>query len=180
MDDRGMRERRSSHASSGRIWRSRRCALGLALVTMAPGSLAAVRVPPLGGDPELSAALRTRAYVGMWTTHVWNLGRGVEGNWLLGIAHGGYFGATFINSFGSRSLTAGVQRNLVPRSGPSPVALGYRVGIVTGYDERFLAIAGKTPVLPFLQLVGQFDHRMLGPELTYSGLVASVLLSWTL
>ena len=175
-----MRERRSSHASSGRIWHPRLCALDLALVTIAPGYLAAARVPPLAGDPELGAALRTRAYVGMWTTHVWDLGRGVEGNWLLGIAHRGYFGATFINSFGNRSPAAGVQRNLVPRSGSSPVALGYRVGIVTGYDERFLAVAGKTLVLPFLQIVGQLDHRMLGLELTYSGLVALVLLSWTL
>ena len=46
--------------------------------------------------------------------------------------------------------------------------------------QRFLAIVGKTPMLTFLQLVGQFDHSVLVLELTYSGLVASVLLSWTI
>lgn len=123
--------------------------------------------------------METRLYVGMWTSHLRNLRRGVEANSLLGIAYRGFYGATFINSFGDRAIAAGVQRTLVPAnldSSPS-ATLGYRAGFVTGYDERFIAIAGKTPVLPFVQLVGMLQHQRLGVEVAYSGVVASLMLS---
>lgn len=132
-------------------------------------------IPRLVAPP----AMETRLYVGMWTSHLRNLRRGMEANSLLGIAYRGFYGATFINSFGDRAIAAGVQRTLAPANPDSSpmAALGFRAGFLTGYDERFIAIAGKTPVLPFVQLVGILQQQRLGVEVAYSGVVASLMLS---
>jgi hypothetical protein len=129
----------------------------------------------MAADSLKPAAMRTRLYLGMWSTHLRHLDEGVDGNSLLGIAYRGYFGATFINSWGDRALAAGVQRSFTrPQRGPLTTALGYRAGLVTGYDERFLSLAGKTPVLPFAQVVGSLDYRRIGVEVAYAGIVVSV------
>ena len=64
-----------------------------------------------------------------------------------------------------------------PRSGAMTTALGYRLGVITGYDERFFGIGDKLPALPFAQLVARLDIRNVGIEATYSGIVASIMLS---
>jgi hypothetical protein len=51
--------------------------------------------------------------------------------------------------------------------------MGYRAGVVTGYDERFLPIAGKIPVIPLFQPLITLDAKRLGLEFSYSGVVAS-------
>lgn len=135
-------------------------------------------------DPEAdtsAAAFRTRIYFGMWTSHVRDPGAGLDANSLIGVAFRGFYGATFINSYGDRAVTAGIQRSFTaPKDGRLTTALGYRLGLVTGYDERLFGIAGKTPVLPLVQLVGNLDHRKFGMELAYSGLAMSVLVNWKL
>ncbi len=135
-------------------------------------SEATVEVPP---------AHRTRVYLGMWSTHLRDLNRGLVSNSLLGVSYRGWFGATFINSFGDRAVTVGMQRNF-SFSSDRPVAtgLGYRAGFITGYDERFFGIGDKLPALPFVQLLGVVDWRNVGVELGYAGIVASVTLNWRL
>jgi hypothetical protein len=54
------------------------------------------------------------------------------------------------------------------------VRLGYRAGLVTGYDERLFPLAGATPVLPLLQPLIAFDANRWGLELSYAGVIASV------
>jgi hypothetical protein len=131
-------------------------------------------------DP-VQPALRTRIYVGMWTSHVRDPARGVDANSLLGVAWRGWFGGTFINSYGDRAVSAGLQRNFTRTADKSLTAsVGYRAGVVTGYDERFLPLAERTPVMPFAQLIGAIDHRKIGAELAYAGLTASVIVSWKL
>lgn len=130
-------------------------------------------------DQDASSARQTRIYLGMWTSHLRNLKGGLERNSLIGVAYRGFFGATFINSYGDRGITAGIQRSLTaPRRRSLRTALGYRVGLVTGYDERLLGIASKVPAVPFVQLVGSIDHSSLGLELAYAGLVASIAVNW--
>ncbi|MBR9988449.1 MAG: hypothetical protein KFH98_01780 [Gemmatimonadetes bacterium] len=128
-------------------------------------------------DHAVVEALRTRFYVGMWTSHVRDPARGLDGNAMVGGSYRGFFGATFVNSYGDRALAAGIQRGITQANRSVTTSLGYRVGLVTGYDERFLPIAAHTPLIPFAQIVGGLDHRRFGAELAYAGLTASVLLS---
>jgi hypothetical protein len=120
----------------------------------------------------------TRVYVGMWSTHLRDIDRGLSANSLIGVSWRGYFGGTFINSFGDRALSAGLQRSI---SGPGPgalaVGLGYRAGVITGYDERFFGIGHMFPVIPFAQLLGHIDLSRFGIELSYAGVVASVAMN---
>ena len=114
-----------------------------------------------------------RLYVAMWTFHFREPETGLENNWLVAGSWGKVFGATFVNSFEVRAYCAGLQ-DIVARANLrlTSLGLGYRVGLITGYDERFLPIAGKIPVLPFVQPLLHFDAKRLGLELSYSGVVA--------
>lgn len=75
------------------------------------------------GIEESSAAHGVRLHVGMWTTHLSDLDRGLDTNWLLAVAVRGLDGGTFVNSFGKRAFTAGIERSLA-RSEDGTVAAG--------------------------------------------------------
>ncbi len=129
---------------------------------------------PLGAFAQQRETADRRLYVGMWTIHFRDLDRGIENNWLLAVSWGRVYGATFINSFGKRAYSTGVQETVVrwkPRI--VSVGVGYRAGLVTGYDERLFPLAGKTPVLPLFQPLITLDANRLGLELSYSGVIAS-------
>src|SRR5215831_8048638 len=71
----------------------------------------------------------TRVYFGMWTIHLREPVVTLQNNWVVGFTTHGYFGATFLNTFGNRAFTGGIQRTLIstaPR--PLSVALGMRLG----------------------------------------------------
>lgn len=157
----------------------------LVTIVVSPLLLAALTVPRAAGaeSPVGSATGATsvdderterRLYVGMVTLHFRDLDRGLDNNWLLGLSWGRIYGATLLNSFGNRSYTAGIQGTM-KQWGPSKSAIGvgYRAGLITGYDERFIPLAGKIPVLPLVQPLLRVDGRRLGVELTYSGIIAS-------
>ena len=131
--------------------------------------------PDPGDRPGIEAKpSERRLHLGLWTLHLRYPDRGLENNWLVGVSVGKVYGATFVNSFGDRAYTAGFQ-DVVLRwgTGRLSVGLGYRAGVVTGYDERFLRIARKLPVLPLLQPRAVVEAERLGVELSYSGVVAS-------
>jgi hypothetical protein len=72
-----------------------------------------------------------------------------------------WFGAAFMNSYDRFSIIAGVERNWYHgQLHGVGFGVGYRAGILTGYDERLMELAGKTPVLPFAGLLLFVD---LGP-----------------
>ena len=52
----------------------------------------------------------TRLYFGMWTTHLKHDVIALDNNWVVGGTYRGVFGGTFLNSFGRRAFTAGIQR----------------------------------------------------------------------
>lgn len=152
----------------------RRAALlgGVLLLTAAPLGSAAAQDP----DPAArthSGALRV--YVGMWSTHLRDFSRGLRNNWLVGLGWRGLYGGTFVNSFGNRSFTAGIQQTVARGEDATVVpSLGYRLGVVSGYDERFMSIASWAPVLPMAQLLGGLESGRTGLELGWAGLVATL------
>lgn len=126
---------------------------------------------PAAGTP--SGALRV--YVGMWSTHFRDLNRGLRNNWLVGFGWRGMYGGTFTNSFGNRSFTAGIQRTVARGHDATVVpSVGFRVGLVSGYDKRFISIASRTPVLPMAQIVGDLETGPTGVELGWAVLVATL------
>jgi len=170
-----------SHGWNRLLALSRTFALAIFAAALGAKPAEARQTEPADSGRARPAAMRTRVYLGMWSTHIRDLNRGLGPNSLVGLAYRGFFGATFINSFGNRSVSVGLQRNFTaPRDGAVTTALGYRAGIITGYDERFFGIGDKLPALPFAQFVAAVDVRNLGIEMAYAGLVASVVLNWRL
>jgi hypothetical protein len=120
-----------------------------------------------------------RLYFAMWTTHLKHDVVSLHNNWAIGISYRGFFGGTFLNSFGRRAFTGGIQRTIVSAE-PRPIgaSIGYRVGFVTGYDHRLMRIAGKTPVLPMAQPFASIDVQRVGFEVSYTFVVVSVAASY--
>jgi hypothetical protein len=158
-------------------WAQRTIVFPLPLVVLLLGALPErldARVPPSREEAVEEEAPDRRLYIGMWTMHFRDLESGLENNWLLGVSWNGIYGATLVNSFGDRAYSAGMQGTLARWApGGTSVALGYRVGLITGYDERFLPLARRTPVIPLVQPRITIDAARLGVELSYSGVVAS-------
>jgi len=111
----------------------------------------------------------------MWTTHLANPRRGIDSNWLVAVGWRGLYGGTFVNSYGGRSFAAGIERSVSRRDGDGwSRGVGYRLGIVSGYDERLLPLAARTPVLPALQVMGDVGRGRTGLELAWAGKVATL------
>jgi hypothetical protein len=121
----------------------------------------------------------TRLYFGMWTTHLKHEVITLENNWVVGFSWRGFFGATFLNSFGRRAYTGGIQRTIVSAE-PRPIgaSLGFRLGFVTGYDGRFMRLARETPVLPLAQPFASIDLQRVSFEVSYTFVVVSLAVSY--
>jgi hypothetical protein len=158
-----------------------------ACVLLIPAAILAQSAPPTGmtsTTPEPNPHVErpqhsSRLYLGMWTTHLKHDVIALNNNWVIGMSYRGFFGATFLNSFGRRAFTGGIQRTIVsaePR--PLGASFGYRLGFVTGYDGRFMRIARKTPVLPLVQPFASIDVQHVGLEVSYTFVVVSVAVSY--
>ena len=114
----------------------------------------------------------------MWTAHLKHDALTLDNNWLVGVAARGYFGATFLNSFGRRGFTGGIQRTIAA-SDPRPfgASLGVRLGFITGYDGRLMRVARDTPVLPLIQPYATIDVQRIGIEVSYTLVVVSAAVS---
>ena len=56
-------------------------------------------------------------------------------------------------------------------------SLGVRLGLVSGYDGRFMRIARDTPVLPLVQPFATIDVGHLGVEISYTFVIVSIATS---
>jgi hypothetical protein len=126
----------------------------------------------LWGKPTPSAL-----YLGMATYHLSKSRR--DDRWnnnLVGGSYNGYFAGTLQNSFDDRAFVLGVERLWAIQHLSENIdnQIGYRLGLISGYDERMTNIAEHTPVLPFPQV---FDNIMLdervGLQLSWSMIVFS-------
>ena len=158
---------------------------GLALVC--PAAALAQTNPDTATETQVRAAParpadsrhETRLYLGMWTTHLKHPVVTVDNNWLIGFTHRGFFGGTFMNSFGRRAYSAGIQRTVISRQRAAlTTSLGFRLGLVSGYDGRFMRIARDTPVLPLIQGFGNVDVKRVGVEVSYTIVVVSLAMSY--
>jgi hypothetical protein len=143
--------------------------LAILLFTL-PAAASAQEASRSGG-----ASRGVHVYVGVWTSHLTRVRSGVDGAWLVAVGWRSLYGSTFVNSFGDRAFAVGIERDLARADGGTVArGLGYRLGLVTGYDERLVGFAGKVPVLPGLQVLGNMAVGPTGLELAWAGKVATV------
>jgi hypothetical protein len=124
------------------------------------------------GEPSANSV-----YFGMWSYHLRPGSQKAEDsrNDLLGVVYHGFFAGTLRNSFRHRSWALGIQRNWLskPLSPNINYSLGYRLGLVHGYDEHLMHLAGQVPFIPFAQIVSDLSYKNVGVELSYTGVVVS-------
>jgi hypothetical protein len=140
--------------------------------------LLALGLLPRAAAAQTATATRrepVRIHLGMWTLHLREQPKRLDPNYLVGASYRHVFAATFINSFGNRAFGGGLETELVRgRKGVFSAALGGRVGLIYGYDERFIKLAHKTPILPMVQAFGLVELGRLGAEVSFTYVVVSV------
>jgi hypothetical protein len=156
---------------------------GIAMLVATPrvaaGQTAETAAPVVEQAESPKAPQPMRLYVGMWTLHLKDPAYKLDNNWLVGITWRGYFVGTFLNSYGKRAYTAGIQRPIVQDgSGAMQSMLGFRVGAISGYDGRFMKIARETPVLPIVSAFGMVEYQRIGIEVSYTFVIVSAAVTY--
>ena len=163
-------------------------ALALAALTALALSAAEVRAQTPVSEPGQSgaeprrwwylwsrASQEDRVLGAMWTIHLNHLDDGHSNDSLYGLIWRGGYVAAFDTTHGGRGYTIGVERDFVSGSlGPLGAMLGFRTGLVYGYDGELGWMAEALPVLPFAQPV---VYTRLGPftaDVTYTWVVMSL------
>lgn len=116
-----------------------------------------------------TGADRRRVIVGVWALHPFEP-QFPEVEWTRGVGFGAgqFFGATLQNSYDERSFIAGIERYWARGAWwRAEFGVGYRLGLVTGYDERLVSWAEHTPILPFAGVVGWLDLGPLAVDIYY-------------
>jgi hypothetical protein len=116
-----------------------------------------------------------RVLWGMWSTHLNRKNDIWQNDEILALIYRGFYAGTFRTTHGPQAYSLGVERSWVEGSaGPLLGMVGFRAGLVYGYDRRLGWVAEKYPVLPFAQPV---LYGRLGPlttDLTYTWVVISL------
>jgi len=108
-------------------------------------------------------------YLGMWSTHLTHP-KDINNNWLIGLNIEGFFLGTFINSYDKRSWAAGVERRVwaTGKKNGLNASVGYRLGLMTGYEERFTMFFGHSPVILFPEFISNLAYKNVGFQIGYS------------
>lgn len=142
-----------------------RVTLALLVLVWVPASLSAQGLGAVLGR----SADRDRAIVALLAMHPFEA-QFPEVEWTggVGLQVGQWFGATFVNSYDERSFIAGIARHWYDaRRGVVDFGIGYRLGLVSGYDERLFDLAAHTPVLPFVGFLAYVDVGPMGVDAFY-------------
>lgn len=116
-----------------------------------------------------------RLVFGVWSLHVHHLEDGWSNDSAVGLAHRSLFAATFATTHGGRAWIAGIERQWASaQSEPIQAMLGFRIGLVYGYDGELGWLADATPILPTAQPVVYVGLGPIGLEATYSWVVFSL------
>jgi hypothetical protein len=124
-----------------------------------------------GGGIWGRESTRRRLIPGLWGVHFFNRSP-LRPFWTrgAGIQASGWFGGAFMNSYDELSLIGGLEREWLARRWSSlgvGVGVGYRVGVITGYDRQLFALADKTPILPFVGLDMFLQAGPVGVDVFY-------------
>lgn len=146
-----------------------------------PGGAAAQQDEPDDSSPRQWYNLGSlpssqhRVVWGMWTTHLNREGDGWQNDRAFGLVYRGLYGFTFRTTHGPRAYSVGVERTwLSTDEGPVQGMIGFRTGLVYGYDERLGWLAEAVPILPFAHPV---LYTQIGPftaDVTYTWVVISI------
>jgi len=113
---------------------------------------------------------------GQWTRHIDSERRpGVSNDGLFAIVYRGYFAGTFETSHDHRAYAVGLERAWATTGGEAAgVMVGFRAGLVYGYDEQLGWLAGAVPILPFASSLAQVWIGPLSAEVSHTWVVVSV------
>lgn len=115
--------------------------------------------------------------LGMWSYHLKHESQNFDNsrNDLVGLSYDGYFLATLVNSENRRSYAAGVQRYWLTKNLKPDLMyqLGYRLGLIYGYDRKLGKYAAHVPVVPFPQFLFDLTWKHFGWEISYTWVVVS-------
>lgn len=115
-----------------------------------------------------------RLFGGLWVVHLGRDDKSVGQHHGAGIAWRGWYATTFTSSQGGRIWGLALSRvPVLARADALEFTLGYRVGVVRGYDGRFIALADRWPVLPAGEIVAALRYWRVGVALSFAGIVAS-------
>ncbi len=114
-----------------------------------------------------------RLVVGTWSFHYRSEDiHALANNWGFGVASNGFIAKVFNNSFGDWTAAVGVERAwLQPRWGPLGALLGFRAGVIYGYDGEFHPMAEALPVVPIGELLAGLRVGPVSAEVALSPLV---------
>jgi hypothetical protein len=116
-----------------------------------------------------------RVVAGMITTHLYELDEAPADNQAVGVIYKGVVGATFITTHGPRGFVLALERAwLEGRLGPTRTMLGFRAGLVYGYDQRLFGLAEHTPILPYAQPMFLLRAGPVSLDFTYTWVVVSL------
>jgi hypothetical protein len=116
-----------------------------------------------------------RILVGQWTWHLSKNRHGVQNDRILAVVYEGYFLGSFRTTHGPRAYTVGLERHWLSVGSKSfRGAVGYRLGLVYGYDGRLGWLAEAVPVLPFAQPLVYARAGPVSADLTHTWVVISV------
>lgn len=153
----------------------RRIVFGLALAAFIAVSRPAAAqdrsfIRTLWGDAQ-----PTTIYIDMWVNHLLGGFPPLQHDEYFGATVDGWHGATFLNSRRGRCWTGGVERNWGSwQPNGWRASLGYRLGLLYGYDGRMLPLAAKTPILIAPEILFDLDYRRVGIQVGYAGVVVTV------
>jgi hypothetical protein len=123
----------------------------------------------LPGEPA-----RNSLYLGMWSYHFDETDDDDfrTDNHLIGGAYRGCYAGTFINSSNDRTISLGWQRDFFTREwSDARLDLGYRAGIMYGYDDYSL---GSTKLFPLAHLYADVEYRNFGVQFSWVAQVVTV------
>ena len=121
------------------------------------------------------ASDRDRLVGAMWTLHLHHLDEGWSNDGTVALIYRGLYAGTFETTHGPRAYSVGVERSWF--SGDwrwAGAMLGFRTGLVYGYDGRLGWLADKYPVLPFAQPVIYTELGPVAADFTYTWVVVSL------
>jgi hypothetical protein len=115
-----------------------------------------------------------RLYLGIWALHLKRTEDGLSAHHLVGATWRGFYLATFVNTHERRTWSAGIGRNLVALNGSEgSLQLGYRAGLLAGYDRQLMEIAEKWPAIPAAQITADARYRRFGMQAGWSWIVVT-------